>query len=581
VVPSKKGSAAELIKNLDCFKSLRSLAYGKYFLLILCGIFQTYAVCEPESGETRGWLQILCIGVLTLVLQRLCVEKNLDQKKVSQSAFITGFFFALGWLCSMFWWIYISLHVYGNLPSILAIICVLILSGGLSVYYAIACMVYVKTAEKLNRFAKALLLAALWSVAELARAQWFTGFPWGAVGYAHLEDPLKLLVPYIGVYGVGGLACLLGAYLGLTIHAYSENLKLFSSKNTSQHLTLISKKKLIRIAALDCLAVLVVLSAGFSAPQLIKDFEREEDKIFANQYTNTFTYSLLQANISQDIKYSNQGLLALDWYKEKILHADSDWIITPETALPVLQGRISKSYWNEITKLSAGNEGGQALLLGIIGDVKDEKNHQQGYANTVLGINSSGIEYRYDKYHLVPFGEFVPPWFEWFTRMLNVPMGSFTKGDLPQPSWNWKGQIVAVNICYEDLFGEELAKSFSKDETRNPTFLVNVSNIAWFGPLLAVEQHLNASRMRAIELHRPLLRATNTGATAQIDEHGYVVSKLTKYTQGVLSGQLKGLVGASTPYALWSGAYSLAPLWVACVFYIALCIWVGKFQKKN
>lgn len=81
MVPSKKGSAAELIKNLDCFKSLRSLAYGKYFLLILCGIFQTYAVCEPESGETRGWLQILCIGVLTLVLQRLCVKKTLIKKK--------------------------------------------------------------------------------------------------------------------------------------------------------------------------------------------------------------------------------------------------------------------------------------------------------------------------------------------------------------------------------------------------------------------------------------------------------------------------------------------------------------------
>jgi apolipoprotein N-acyltransferase len=118
--------------------------------------------------------------------------------------------------------------------------------------------------------------------------------------------------------------------------------------------------------------------------------------------------------------------------------------------------------------------------------------------------------WRYDKHHLVPFGEFIPPLFKWFTRMMNIPLGDFNRGAVGQDSFDWKGQRLAANICYEDLFGEELGVRFV-DPALAPTIFVNVSNIGWFGDTVAIDQHLQISRMRALEFERPMVRATNTG----------------------------------------------------------------------
>jgi apolipoprotein N-acyltransferase len=175
---------------------------------------------------------------------------------------------------------------------------------------------------------------------------------------------------------------------------------------------------------------------------------------------------------------------------------------------------------------------------------------------------------------LVPFGEFIPPGFGWFVRMMNIPLGDFRSGDWAQPSVSWQGQRLALNICYEDLFGEELALRFKPSEPA-PTALVNVSNIAWFGDTLAVDQHLNISRMRAMELGRPMLRATNTGATAIIDHQGRVTAQLPRFTRGSLVGQFEGREGL-TPYARWVSVAGLWPLWALC------CVVVGlAWRRRN
>jgi apolipoprotein N-acyltransferase len=135
---------------------------------------------------------------------------------------------------------------------------------------------------------------------------------------------------------------------------------------------------------------------------------------------------------------------------------------------------------------------------------------------------------------------------------------------------------LAPNICYEDLFGEELAAQLVPPADRlldgldvTPTVLVNVSNIGWFGDTVAIDQHLNISRMRAIELQRPMLRATNTGATAIIDHHGRVQAQLPRYTRGELNGTFEGRSGL-TPFAWWAGRWGLMPLWVVCLL---VCLW--------
>jgi apolipoprotein N-acyltransferase len=171
----------------------------------------------------------------------------------------------------------------------------------------------------------------------------------------------------------------------------------------------------------------------------------------------------------------------------------------------------------------------------------------------VAAIGAEGpLNWRYDKRHLVPFGEFVPTGFRWFVNLMHIPLGDFARGAPGQPALELRGQRLAFNICYEDIFGDELAPQVRA----GATILVNVSNIAWFGDSPALPQHLQIARMRAMELARPMLRATNTGMTAAIDARGRVIAELAPYVEEALAVEVRGTTGL-TPYAR---AGDLAPL---------------------
>lgn len=237
-------------------------------------------------------------------------------------------------------------------------------------------------------------------------------------------------------------------------------------------------------------------------------------------------------------------------------------------------------YWQAMQQRFATGE--QAALIGTPAGT-----FETGLANVVVGMVPGGAvlagsqplsqvlmppsgqpEYRYLKQHLVPFGEFVPYGFQWFVDMMVMPLGNFLRGDANQPRLLWQGQRIQPNICYEDLFGEELAVSFT-DPGQAPTILANVSNIAWFGDSVAIDQHRHISRMRAMELGRPMLRATNTGSTAIIDHLGQVQQELPRLERGVLRGQVQGREGL-TPFARWAGQLGLWPLWLLGAALLAL-----------
>ncbi|MGZ5275916.1 MAG: apolipoprotein N-acyltransferase, partial [Caldimonas sp.] len=213
---------------------------------------------------------------------------------------------------------------------------------------------------------------------------------------------------------------------------------------------------------------------------------------------------------------------------------------------------------------------GRAALVGLpLGD------EESGYTNSAAGISAAtaalpGGFYRYDKHHLVPFGEFIPRGFRWFTGLMNIPLGDFNRGPLTAPSFVVKGERVAPNICYEDLFGEELAARFVPPDTA-PTILANLSNIGWFGETIAVAQHLQISRMRSLELQRPMIRATNTGATAVIDHRGVVIRALPPFERGELEASVEGRSGI-TPFAAWAGRFGLWPLFALAVATLAAAI---------
>ena len=498
--------------------------------LLLAGGSAAAAVCWPfgfwfAHGQPLWWLQILALIPLFVLLQR--------SQSVRQ-AFVCGALYAGAWLCATFWWLYIAMHTYGGLPSVLACIAVLTLALALALLYAAACALYRWLACSRPAGA-ALVFAALWTMAEMARGTWLTGFGWGAMAYAHTEGPLSLWIPVLGVYGVGALAAWCAATLALVRRA----------------------------AGWQRLAVLALLLAGWLPYSLP----------FTTP-SGTLSVALLQGNIPQDEKFdSGTGIpAALAWYAEHLHNSRADLVLAPETAVPLLPQELPAGYWAALKQQVARGQG--ALLTGIpLGD------YQQGYTNSVIALSPGALAvWRYDKHHLVPFGEFIPPLFKWFTRLMNIPLGDFNRGAIGQPSFEWKGQRIAPNICYEDLFGEELGARFI-DPALAPTVFANVSNLGWFGDSTAIGQHLQISRMRALEFQRPFLRATNTGATVILDYRGQVLSALPRLTQGVLEGVVEGRTG-TTPYAWWVARFGLWPLWLLCLLVVSAA-WSPGARRGN
>ena len=379
-----------------------------------------------------------------------------------------------------------------------------------------------------------LLFAALWLLAELLRVTWFTGFPWGAGGYAHVDGPMSALAPWIGVHGIGFAAALLAYGLSLLPHPA----------------TLRSWRYWAALGG--CVALLAACNLAGS-PQPAAPRPR-------------LSVALLQGNIPQDEKFQGgTGIpLALDWYGRQLRESTASLVVAPETAIPMLPQQLPAGYFEALRSRFA--QGNQAALIGIpLGGLRD------GYTNSAIGLKPGADVYRYDKHHLVPFGEFIPPLFRWFTDMMNIPLGDFNRGSIGQPSFEWQGQRLAPNICYEDLFGEELGAHFT-DPATAPTILVNISNIGWFGDTVAIDQHLHISRMRALEFDRPMIRATNTGATVIIDHRGRVTHALPRYTRGVLTGEVEGQTRI-TPYAWWVSRLGLWPLWLLTLGIAAAGLW--------
>ena len=471
-----------------------------------------------------GWLQLLALALLA---------GQLDGARRWQRGAWLGGLFALAMQCATYWWLFISLHVYGGLAAPLAVLAIALLAALLALYYAAAAGLFVALAPA-RPVLRAVFFAAMWLLAELARVKFFTGFPWGEGGYAHVDGWARPLAAWVGVHGLTFMAALVAAWLAFCLLAPRTRWR----------------SALAGLLASAALAWLPVFNVGDVEPDpaLVKPM----------------SVTLLQGNIPQDEKFvSGTGVAtALRWYGEQLQGAGGALVIAPETALPMLPQQLPDGYWHALqARFSTGD---QAALIGLpLGDLTT------GYSNSVLGFKPAlagepvplepPAPYRYDKHHLVPFGEVIPLGFQWFIRLMNIPLGDFNRGAVGQLSFAWQGQRLAPNICYEDLFGEELAARFV-DGRQAPTVFVNLSNIGWFGNTVAIDQHLQISRMRSLEFGRPMIRATNTGATVIINRLGEVTHSLPRHTRGALVGEVQGRSGI-TPYAWWAGRFGLWPLW--------------------
>ena len=498
-----------------------------FALALLAGAAQALAFAPTEFW----WLQLVATGALVALLA------DATPRAAAGRAWAFGF----GWLTAGFWWVYISLHVYGYLPAWLSVLAVLVLAALLSLYYAIAGWFWARL-RRGRTIIDALVFSAVWMLAELARGTFLTGFPWIASGYAHTSGPLSAWAPYVGIYGIGALAAWVSAVTALLL------LRLRGPQ---------VRPPLLTLAPL--LLPAVTLAVGAALPQ---SFTRS---------TGMLSVSLLQPDVAQNDKFEPAHIdQALAWHVGKLAAAPGQLVVTPESSLPVLPVQIPKDTW--LAYQRPFNVPGKAALVGVFtGD--DER----GYTNSLVGLDAThhmtdGTFYRYGKRHLLPFGEYVPPGFQWLLDMMKIPIGDQAKG-VDTASFTVGAQRVRPLICYEDLFGEDFAPAVVGPNAA--TVLANATNLAWFGKRMIQDQHLQFSRMRALEFQRGQVRATNTGATAVVDWQGHVTDRLPPDVQGELDASVEGRIG-DTPYAIWVAEFKLWPLWGLALAQILFALLVPK-----
>lgn len=289
--------------------------------------------------------------------------------------------------------------------------------------------------------------------------------------------------------------------------------------------------------------------------------------LFRVQWSSTYgkplNVRLVQGNIEQSHKFDpallDHGILrhlrlAAQRYGPN--EPPPDLIVLPETVLPVFQDQLDPEVWEAWRDVAQSQD--STIIMGLPLSTVGSDGRQR-YTNSAIGFDAStpvqqlvsgAIPQRYDKRHLVPWGEYVPPGFEWFVQMLDMPLGEFDRGPIRQTPFAVGDQHLAPNICYEDVFGPELHPALLRGAGRDPgaSVLVNLSNLGWFGDTWALRQHLQIGRLRSIETARPMVTSTNTGITASIDPHGRVMAALPPHQAGVLSVTVQGMTGL-TPYA--------------------------------
>jgi apolipoprotein N-acyltransferase len=469
----------------------------------LLGIAHAFAFTPFELP----WLQWLALaGLFALILPAVRPRE----------AAVAGFAFGLGWFGIGVSWVYVSMHVYGEMPALLAAAATAMFCAFLALYPALA--LWLASTIRTATVARALLvLPAAWAGAEWLRGVLLTGFPWLASGYAHTSGPLAGYVPVFGVHGVTLLASMLAGSIALMTRGRRP------------------------ASVLAPAAFAAALAAGGEALRTIHWTRPVGDPI---------RVQLVQGNVPQNLKFADGGMkLSEEAYLPLLGNAaPADLVVLPESVFP-----LPLSYLPEPTleALAAVARGGAALIFGIF--IEEQRGQ---YYNSAVGLSPTGAApQRYSKRHLVPFGEFIPWGFRWFVDLMRMPIGDQQRGESYQPPMHLAGQRIAVNICYEDLFGSEIRQAW-RDPAQAPTLLLNLSNLGWFDDSLALPQHLQISRLRALETGRPVLRATNTGATAIIDPRGNVLARLPYQTRGVLASKVQGYTGA-TPYLRWGDAPAL------------------------
>jgi apolipoprotein N-acyltransferase len=425
-----------------------------------------------------------------------------------------GFAFGLGLFGAGSSWLYIAIVTFGGMPPPLAAVAIAVLTAYLALWPALAGWLAARFAAA-HTLRRLVIGVAAFTGAEWVRSYLFTGFPWLALGYSQLPDGvLRGYAPLGGVYLV---TLVLAAVAALVAHAAEA----------------LARRARSGLAA-SLAAAVALAAAGATLAQV--EWTRPSGA--------PLPVSLVQGNVLQEIKFDPQfRARTFDRYLELVAETRGRLIVLPESAFPVFSDEVPDAVLLSLIR-TASARGGDVLLGLFTAEAPEPGSDDPRYYNTVVALGTSELQF-YRKNHLVPFGETIPlkPLLGPLIRaVLAIPLSDQARGGATQPALHVAGQRVAVDICYEDAFGRELLHG-----ARQASLLVNVTNDAWYGRSIAAEQHNQIAAMRALELGRPMLRATNTGITSAIAHDGTEIARLPWFATGVLEVTVTGREG-DTPY---------------------------------
>jgi len=416
-----------------------------------------------------------------------------------------GFLFGLGVFGVGVSWVYVAIHVYGFTGAPLAAFLTFIFVAFLALFPTLQAWLSVRLQRRLPLALHGLVFAMTWMLFEWLRSWVFTGFPWLNLGYSQIDAPLGGYAPVFGSEGVSMLAVLTAAVLW----------QLTQRRN--------------RITWSTLAIIGVVWLAGWGLKSVS----------WSQAIGKPIKVAVVQGNLPQLTKWDPDKIMQrLEHYAElsSPYWGKVDAIVWPENALTIFWQDAPKSYREALQQHVSHS--GTDLVIGL-----PYANKQTGeyYSSLMVLGKHPGV---YNKRHLVPFGEYVPmaSMLRGLIKFFDLPMSGFSPGAEHQQHLEVAGQPLAPSICYEDAFGSELL-----DFLPQATLLINGSNNAWYGDSLAPHQHLQISRMRALETSRDLIRATTTGISALVDQHGQIISRTAEFKAEVLEGQVQPRQGA-TPY---------------------------------
>ena len=469
-----------------------------------------------------GWSLLLPLLVLPLLYVCMTVSPR--------DAGGHAFWFGLGMFLTGTYWIYISVHVFGNAAPWIA----LLLMIGLAVIMASFLWIAGWLISHLTQgesWQMLLVAPAAWVLIEWLRGWVFTGFPWLALGYGQIDGLFAGWAPVLGVYGVSFM--LLVSTTAVIVVSMSAGAQ--------------------RIVALSA----VVLPWLLGGILFLPDWTEPAGK--------PIRASIVQAGVSQDKKWDHDQLQPImEFYRRSTLSVpDSEIIVWPEVAIPALNDQVA-AYIKLVRSDLLGSN--RSVVFGIL-ERSFERNPEGSIYNSVF-ILGGDRQQSYRKRHLVPFGEYfpVPPSIREWMKMQNLPHSDLLAGETIQPLLvAANGTKLAVAICYEDAYGSEQLYAFPE-----ANLLINVSNDAWFGDSIAPHQHLEIARMRALEVGRNAIRSTNTGISAFIGADGALLAVGNQFEQELMTADIEPRTGM-TPYA----SFGNIPI-------IGLCLAIiGVFWVRN